>query len=67
MKATKNDVMIVAIVGILAFLIGITCVVLGAHVRMSRLAGTGAVTIGASIVLMELAVIGYFGVKRSKQ
>lgn len=67
MKATKNDVMLVAIVGILAFLIGIICVVIGAHTGVSGLAGTGAVTIGASIVLMELAVIGYFGVKRSKQ
>ena len=66
MKATKNDVMLVAIVGILAFLIGLTCVVIGAHNRVSRLAGTGVVMIGASIVLMELAVIGYFGVKRSK-
>lgn len=66
MKATKNDVRLVAIVGILEFLIGIACVVIGAHTRMSKLAGTGAVMIGASIVLIMLAVIGYFGVKRSK-
>lgn len=67
MKTTKNDVRLVAIVGILEFLIGIACAVIGAHVGMSGLAGTGTVMIGASIVLMELAVIGYFGVKRSKQ
>ena len=66
MKATKNDVRLVAIVGILEFLIGIACAIIGAHVGMSKLAGTGAVMIGASIVLIMLAVIGYFGVKRSK-
>lgn len=66
MKATKNDVRLVAIVGILEFLIGIACAVIGAHVGMSKIAGTGAVMIGVSIVLMELAVIGYFGIKRSK-
>ena len=66
MKATKNDVRLVAIVGILEFLIGIACAVIGAHTRMSKLAGTGAVMIVAGIVLIELAVIGYFGVKRSK-
>ena len=66
MKATKNDVRLVAIVGILEFLIGIACAVIGAQTRMSKLAGTGAVMIGASIVLIMLAVIGDFGVKRSK-
>lgn len=66
MEVTKTDVMLVAIAGILAFLIGTVFIVVGAHTRMSKLAGTGAVMIGASIVLIMLAVIGYFGVKRSK-
>ena len=50
MKATKNDVRLVAIVGILEFLIGIACAIIGAHVGMSKLAGTGAVMIGACTV-----------------
>lgn len=66
MEVTKTDVMLVAIAGILAFLIGVVFIVVGVHTKVGSLAGTGAVMIVAGIVLIELAVIGYFGVKKNK-
>ena len=66
MEVTKTDVMLVAIAGILAFLIGAVFIVVGVHTKVASLAGTGAVMITTGIVLIELAVIGYFGVKRRK-
>lgn len=66
MEVTKTDVMLVAIVGILEFLIGVAFIVAGVHTKVEGLAGTGAVMIAAGIVLIELAVIGYFGIKKKK-
>lgn len=66
MEVTKTDVMIVAIAGILAFLIGVAIIVVGVHTKVDSLVGTGTVMIAAGIVLIELAVIGYFGIKKNK-
>lgn len=66
MEVTKTDVMIVVITGVLAFLIGVALIVVGVHTKVESLAGTGAVMIAAGIILIELAVIGYFGVKKKK-
>lgn len=66
MEVTKTDVMLVAIVGILEFLLGVAFIVAGVHTKVVGLAGTGAVIIAVGIVLIELAVIGYFGVKKNK-
>lgn len=66
MEVTKTDVMLVAIVGILEFLLGVAFIVVGVHTKVDSLAGTGAVMIAAGIVLIELAVIGHFGVKKNK-
>lgn len=45
MEVTKTDVMLVAIAGILAFLIGVVFIVVGVHTKVGSLAGTGAVMI----------------------
>lgn len=66
MEVTKTDVMLVAIVGILEFLLGVAFIVAGVHTKVASLAGTGAVMITTCIVLIELAVIGYFGIKKKK-
>lgn len=66
MEVTKTDVMLVAIAGILELLIGVAFIAVGAHTKVGSLAGTGAVMIAAGIVLIELAVIGYFGIKKNK-
>lgn len=66
MEVTKTDVMLVAIAGILAFLIGVVFIVVGVHTKVASLAGTGTVIIVVGIVLIELAVIGYFGIKKNK-
>lgn len=66
MEVTKTDVMLVAIVGILEFLLGVAFIVVGVHTKVASLAGIGAVIIVVGIVLIELAVIGYFGIKKKK-
>ena len=50
MEVTKTDVILVAIVGILEFLLGVAFIVAGVHTKVAGLAGTGAVMIAVGIV-----------------